>query len=102
MKAMRSTPATPTSEAAIWQRVIQPEDDDLSAAAARAFLRLRFQSHDLERMHALAVKNQQETLTEQEIADLDAYRRVGLLLELLQAKARLILKKRGVDAARHG
>jgi hypothetical protein len=99
---MKSSTATPTSEAAIWQRVIQPEQDDLSAEAARALLRLRFQQQDLDRMHQLAVKNQEDVVTEPERADLETYRRVGLVVDLLQAKARLTLKKRGLDTARHG
>ena len=51
------------SEAAILSRVIQLDHDGLSAAAARAFLKLEFTADDQRRMHELAVKNQADDLT---------------------------------------
>jgi hypothetical protein len=86
---------TISQEAAILARVIQPEQDDLSPPAAQALLKLAFTQRDRERMHELAVKNQQGTLTAQEEQELASYRRVGRLLDLLGAKARLALKKNG-------
>ncbi len=49
-------------------------------------------------MHQLAVKNQNGKLTRTEENELDSYVRVGRLIDLLAAKARLTLKKRGHDA----
>ncbi len=86
------------NEAAILTRVIQPEQDDLSPTAARALLKFSFTSHDRQRMHDLAVKNQSGALTAAEQHELDSYCRVGRLIDLLGAKARLSLKKRGKDA----
>jgi hypothetical protein len=86
------------NEAAILSRVIQPNHNDLPAAAARALLKLEFTTDDRERMHELAVKNQAGKLTGTEQHELDGYLRVGRLLDLLAAKARLSLKKRGYDA----
>ncbi len=54
---MRRTDVS-NSEAAILSRVIQPDRDGLSAAAARALLKLEFTADDRGRMHELAVKNQ--------------------------------------------
>jgi hypothetical protein len=83
----------PNSEAAILARVIQPEQDDLSPAAAKALLKLGFTQGDRDRMHELAVKNQDGALAEAEQHELDSYRRVGRLLDLLVARARLSLSK---------
>jgi hypothetical protein len=88
----------PNNEAAILARVIQAEQDDLSAAPARALLKLGFTPRDRERMHELAVKNQEDKLTEAEQGELESYRRVGRLLDLLGARARRALARRGRSA----
>ena len=92
---MATTSATASSEADIWDRVIQPERSNLSPDAARYILDLSFDPRDRKRMHQLALKAQAGTLTEQEATELDNYRRVGRLLDLMQSKARLSLKRAG-------
>jgi hypothetical protein len=87
-----ATPPTNT-EAAILSRVIRPKDSTLSQAAARALLRLDFDRQDRDRMHVLAVRNQQGKLTEPEQAELQSYVHVGLILDLLRSKARRSLKR---------
>jgi hypothetical protein len=82
-------------EAAILARVIQPDRDDFSPGAARAILKFTFPQADRDRMHELAIKNQEGRLTAQEEQELASYRRVGRLLDLLGAKARLALKQNG-------
>jgi hypothetical protein len=77
-------------------RIIQPERADLSAEAARYFLKLAFEPADLERMHELAGRHQRGDLSKEEQADLADYRQTGLLLDLLKSKARLSLRKRGL------
>jgi hypothetical protein len=86
------------NEAAILARVIQPDNHNLPLAAARALLKFEFNMDDRQRMHDLAVKNQSGKLTSTEKRELDGYLRVGRLLDLLGAKARLSLKKSGLDA----
>jgi hypothetical protein len=86
------------NEAAILARVIQPDNHDLPLAAARVLLKFEFNKDDRQRMHELAVKNQSGKLSSMEKQELDGYLRVGRLLDLLGAKARLSLKKRGLDA----
>jgi hypothetical protein len=81
----------------VLSRIIGPEKPDLSVGAARALLKLSFDPSDLERMHDLAVKNQRGELTKDEQAELVDYRQAGLLLDLLKSKARLSLKKRGLN-----
>jgi hypothetical protein len=82
---------SPNNEAAILSRVIRPDHDGLSPAAARAFLKLEFTADDRQRMHELAVKNQAGDLNAAERHELDDYLRVGRLLDLLAAKAHLSL-----------
>jgi uncharacterized protein YnzC (UPF0291/DUF896 family) len=73
--------------------VIRPNDDDLSPEAARALLNIRFDKRDLDRIHELVTKNQDDTLTPPEKADLKSYLRVSSFLDLMHAKARRSLKK---------
>ncbi|MCI0465209.1 MAG: hypothetical protein L0Z62_50445 [Gemmataceae bacterium] len=84
------------SQESVLSRVIRPERADLSVAAARSILKLAFEPADLERMHDLAVKNQQGELSRAEQTELADYRQAGLVLDLLKAKARLSLKSRGL------
>ena len=79
-------------EAAILARVIRP-DDSLSPTAARALLKLGFPADDRQRMHELVTKNQDDSLTATEKRELESYRRVGRMLDLLAARARRSLKR---------
>ena len=93
---MATTHTIPSStEAAIIARMIHPEKDDLPKATAQAVLRLfSLDQDDLDRMHVLAVKNQDGALTPAEKAELESYVRVSYFIDLVHAKARLSLKKR--------
>ena len=86
---------TPNDEAAILTRALAAEDGDLPPAAARAVLKFGFPPQDQDRMHELAVRNQDGSLTPDEKTELDSYRRVGRLLDLLAARARRSLARRG-------
>ena len=85
--------ATETSEVAILSRVIRPDAGTLSRQAAESILELDFPASDIRRMNALAAKARERTLSADEEAQLDNYRDVGRLLELLQSKARISLKR---------
>ena len=50
-------------EAAILARLIRPEQDDLPASAAEALLRLHLDRSDLDRLHELVAKNQDDALS---------------------------------------
>jgi len=76
------------AESAILARVIAPKNGDLPAPAAQALLGLSFPPDDVERMNALAEKNRHGKATEEELAELEHYSRVGNLINLLQSKAR--------------
>jgi hypothetical protein len=90
-RARRWADADPTAEnteGAIWGRIIRPAKDGLSAEAAQAFLRLGFDQADRQKMHELAEKVREGTLTPEEKEEVAAYERVGSVLSLLKAMAR--------------
>jgi hypothetical protein len=85
--------STPASEIAIWERVIHPERGDLPPEAATFFLNLAFEPDDLERIHELAVKNQDGSLAPDEAEALRNYRQVGLQIDVLRSKARQAIQQ---------
>lgn len=56
-------------------------------------LGIRFDPRDLDRMHELAEKNHEDRLTPAERSEMENYRRVSFLLDLMHSKARRSLKK---------
>ena len=68
-----------------------------NAELARHVLRLGFAERDRARMHELAVKNQEGEISPAERQELDNFVKVGDLLAVLQSKARLSLKRLGLD-----
>ena len=95
---------TGSTEAAIIARIVHPEKDDLPKDIARGFLRFSLDQSDLDRMHELVVKNQDDALTPTEKTELESYLRISLLVDLMHAKALSTLNKDlrvapGVDAA---
>jgi len=87
-----------SSEAAIVGRLMKPNHGDFSPAAARELLDLQFDANDQARMRELSRKAQDGTLTLDEEAEIENYRRVGYWLGVLWSKARLSLKRAGMDA----
>ena len=86
--------ANPTtiSEADILSDVIGANEGDLSPEAARAILRWRFNDRAIARINDLADRNNKGVLSHTEEDELQRYLRVGALVNLVQAKARLSLK----------
>lgn len=76
----------------ILAEVIAADVGDLSPDVARSLLRWRFTDRAVARMSELADRNNQGTITPPERDDLEKYLRVGSLLNIVQAKARLSLK----------
>jgi hypothetical protein len=89
---MQTAPAT--SEAAIWTRVIQPEVNGFSPEVARSIVSLDFCPEDRERMQKLAAKAQEGTLSPDEETEIDTFEKVGHVLSLMKAKAKVSLKKK--------
>ncbi len=88
----------PTNEAAIVGRLIKPDQGDFSPEAARELLSLQFGPEDQTRMRELSLKAQDGTLTASEQAEVENYRRVGYWLGVLWSRARLSLKRAGIEA----
>jgi len=80
-------------ESGILSRLVRPEEANLPAAAAEAVLKLHFDRVDIDRLHELTVKNQDDALTLEERQELESYLRVSALVDLMHAKARRSLKK---------
>jgi hypothetical protein len=87
-----ATSSSVVTEAEIIQEVVMSGAADFDADAARAILRLKFSESQNERMLELADKHNRGLLSADELQEMESFRRVGNLLALLQAKARLSLK----------
>jgi hypothetical protein len=84
----------PLTEADILSDAIQPGRADLSKATAKALLDLRFSATQEKRLGRLLDKNNAGTLTDGDRLEMERYVRVGNMISLLQAKARLTLRKK--------
>jgi hypothetical protein len=73
---------------------MRPEEGTLSASAASGWLAIRFDAAQLDRMHVLATKNKAGKLSVRERAELENYREVSFLLDLMHSKARRSLQKK--------
>lgn len=86
------------AEADVLSRIIKPENGELSPDVARSLLKLEFDAQDLARMHELIVRGQASQLSPAEQVELDGYRRIGRMLELMRSKARHSLARAGLAA----
>ena len=66
------SPTVENSEAAIWNRVVDPEAGDLAREAAESFLHIRLPEADRQRVNELAEKAREGALTTAEEAEQDA------------------------------
>jgi hypothetical protein len=81
-----------SSQAAILDRVIQPDSGDWPRAAAEAILAIGFDETDRERMAFLLQKAKAGDLSDEEAEALENYRHIGKLLELMKSRARRSLQ----------
>ncbi len=86
---------TNVTEADILSEIIGPDQSSLNAEAAASLLRLQFSSSAHSRMAELCDGANRGTLAAHEQAELESYRRVALLLDLLRAKAKASLRSEG-------
>jgi hypothetical protein len=75
----------------IMASVIVPEEPGIDIEAARWFMTLKFSDVQKARMEELAEKNNEGSISDGELAELESYLRVGNLLNFLKAKARVSL-----------
>jgi len=86
--------ATIEHESSIFERLV------VSPESAKAVLAIHFSPADEDRMRELMEKNNQGTISSAEESEMEAFRRIGSFLAILQAKARLHLKSSNGDG--HG
>jgi hypothetical protein len=89
---MKTAVLPPTTEAAIWARVIHP-NGELTPTVARAILQLEFSPEDQKRMHELSQKAQEGALTAEEQFEIDNFERVGNMLAIFKSQSRKLLKR---------
>lgn len=80
------------SQAAILDRVIQPDSAGWPRAVAEAILGMGFDETDRERITSLLEKAKEGELSKEEAEALENYLHVGKLLELLKSRARRSLQ----------
>lgn len=85
--------ATP-SEVTILARLLGNGRGQLPLAIARYLLDLSFSESDKARMHALAVRNQDDALSPAEQEELLAFAKAGTVLSILKSQARRTLRLR--------
>ena len=78
----------------VLERVIQPENGDLSPELARQVLRFDFPPSDHARYEDLSTRANEGKLTEMERVELEEYLDVNDLLTVLKAKAKASLRSR--------
>ena len=89
------TPSVALDDAEILADLLKLGTPHFDVDAARAVLRLGFSNEQQQRMLSLADKGNRGTLSQDERAELDRFRRVGNFLALMHAKARLSLRHGG-------
>jgi hypothetical protein len=94
-----SAATAPTTEAQIWSRIVQPDEDPLTPTAEESPLRLKFAEQDLALLNDLAQKNREGLQSEEERKELESYVRVGDIVALLHLQARRAMELRPGDRA---
>ena len=85
--------ATENTEAAILNRLLNLDDEELTPEVARFVLGIRFRDSDHARMDELAAKARAGTLAQAEQRELESYIHVGDVLALWHSKARRVLSR---------
>jgi hypothetical protein len=79
----------------VLERILEPVSGSLNEEAARKLIGLRADRKSRARVSQLARKCNKGALTAEERAEYEAYVMAGELIAILQAKARLLLVRRG-------
>ena len=88
------TPTAPTSEVAIFGRILSNGKGEMASDLAHYVLTLGFSDEDQARMKDLAQRNQAGALSAEEHEELMHFVGAGHLLALLHAKARKALQQK--------
>jgi hypothetical protein len=97
--SMWYSPAMPTTitEADILEQLVAPSEANLPPDLARALLRFRFNAATTRTIRRLLRQNNQGVITAEDRVLLEKYLRVGQMVDLMHAKARLSMKKSRED-----
>jgi hypothetical protein len=95
VKESKMTSATAVTEVDIISDVIAPNRGDLPPEVAQSVLSWKFKQRAVTRMDELDERNRSGAISPDERDELEKYLRVGTLINLLQAKARLSLVASG-------
>jgi hypothetical protein len=90
--------STMLSDADILEHVVSPAKGGMNPDAARAILELKFDKDATKRIRQLLQKNNRGTISAEDRITLEKFLRVGKVIDLLQAKARLALKQAGLSS----
>lgn len=82
---------SPITATEILNEVVEPNDPSFGREFAQMVLKLRLSDAAQQRIRALLLRNNADSLEPDEKASLESYLLVGQLLDLLQAKARASL-----------
>lgn len=88
------------TEAAILARIIQADESELTPEAARYLLSMKLPATDEDRVNELSAKARHGSLTEIEQQELESYLHIGILLGIIQSRARRLVHSGGSDPAR--
>jgi hypothetical protein len=97
---MSSQVVTPNTEASILARIIQSDEKALTPEVARYLLSMKLPSTDEDRVNDLSAKARAGSLTEDERQELESYLHIGILLGVMQSKARRLIKRADSDLTR--
>lgn len=89
-----STSATNT-QASILDRALGQDLSNMSPDTARYFLSIKLDSSDEQRANELAEKARDGALSAEEQTEIDEYRRVGRVIEMLKLRAKVALNHAG-------
>jgi hypothetical protein len=81
------------TENSIWQDVVEYSWRRMTPEAARAILKLKFSRTQINRMNQLAAMAREGTLTPAQRQEAEWYDQVGIILDIMQSRARQSLAK---------
>lgn len=86
-----SVATLPTNQSEILSRALDEHSAELSPEVARFLLSLKLAACDVSRMNELAEKSGAGMLDEEEVREIDEFRRSSRTVDILKLKARLAL-----------
>jgi len=83
------------TQASILDRALGHDPSGITPDAAQFFLSIELDADDERRVNELAEKARAGSLSSEELVEVDEYRRVGRIIEMLKLRARIALNHNG-------